>query len=71
MKGNMFEDLQLAHFDCSPDSLIPLHITIVLFESYYDILNISPYCVDSFRNKYKKYKTFSNSPLQYKIFLKT
>jgi len=67
----LFGDLQLVYFDGSLDFFIPLRIMIVLFQSYYDILDFNPYCVDSFRNKYKKYKTFSNSSSEYKIFLKT
>jgi len=54
----LFEDLQLVYFDCSLDFFIPLPIVIVLFGSYYGILTFGPYCFDSFRNKYKKYKTF-------------
>jgi len=48
--------------------LIPLRNVIVLFESYYGILRLSLYCFDSFRNKYKKYKTFLNSQAKYKIY---
>jgi len=66
----MFEDLQLIYFSCSLDSFISLCNMIALFENFYNILIFSPYCFDSFRNKYKKYMTFLVSQAEYKIFLK-
>jgi len=51
--------------------LIPLSLYVIwLFESFYNILIFNPFCFDSSKNKYKKYRTFFVSQTKYKIFLK-